>query len=1346
MEFSNGVQSRGKKHSATMRVSVLLIGLFSVGLAYFTVQQFSRKIDVLAAECSVRTRYHLQNSDTKERTSIDDEYDFSNPTRNNAYLNFCNLYFQPSLIDDQSNTTKGRINQIALMNAYRTVMQLMMFAVGILSLLIGWKFAFILLKNQAREGGGFSTFNRNFRKYFLVPYVSRTLIAITVGYVTGIGLAFAIDNPIKKSGPLLDELPSLMSSYLLFSYLIAAGCTVLLLLGFYIDIREKSIDRSRRQEQVRSYVEKRFNVGGSTYYIAFLGFAGLCWTLCVGIVYSKFISSSEAWGKIIEGEVASVLVAAQLSAGYLGAILWFLLAFLAVETFFVLVLGFAVRRIRATGFIEKRDHRVQRFLLLLTPPLVCFTASVIAVSVAESVFPALGLVSIFEKISIVVMVALPIAVISPLVVLTSATDTVARDSVSPYRDSVRASVLYIYHVLRVNKILTLVSFMFTMYFIVAWRPGSDSRSVAALISAGLSVWLFPLIHSMISFEEVCQSAYEGYLRQTFKRLGNHFVIGGYGDFGQRATQAIAAKALFDDRLGVRKFLDGGDILLPDTRLAKIWAGMVVIDKDRSRFHFVTKLDSGIEAGVVFFHATNFQESDFVVIPAIVGNVEDRDVMNAVQINRAKYFACLVRDRHAPMLAVQAISRIVTECSATGHTRKVPVCVLTAANQPQFDTLQKQVHRDSLPVHVMNTSYLESIQFAGRIYASYKKFKARNPDVTPKILIVGKGKHIIHATEMFFRCLSYEEVKIFRQRCNNRPCFVLMSDYEVLSKFSDGEIEYPYGKPPDPELPLKLKRVGSFRVRGFVRVCNLDQAQVPIIDIDVPLLTKSPLDWAPLISVLEDYVPDIIGITDYDYITQQISIGNILGAISRVQNAWKDSFLPMPEVIVCRENGPRGGGVRRKVNRMLAEYGIEFRSVVDRADYSGKTGTMIPAKEIRKTYLETFPGQPEIPDLAKLHVESESLISTGVEEVVVDVLDELVSRVATLADTKLPKSYEPDARVELDFCLPERPGVLARVWAEVLRNCTVVSHCKVDERIPMLSLLHIEDDLLGRLSPMQEPRFSAKTYAYLGAAKFSMIGSPEQSCSLGEECNNKRCIAYKVVGHGLGGKRLQIVKWLYKRLDLNLASVDIEATCEPTGIKVGSTCPRSLYCGLDDLCSSLKEPSPTSFSMEGKIKFRHSIENEDIPGMPYAYMSFGGPDVPGSACAAVNALVFNTVVEPVGSNEGEPVVDVRFLSDYQCSSEIHARILMFCHLDTPDSKSSLIFGCGDSKPYTGFDSLTIRPITCKEEWKEYAERLRNFLNQTDCCNWVLSTIPDAVSEPHTLHLRRVSASERFSLDS
>lgn len=1370
-----------RKFSATLWATIITTMLLSSTLAFMTLAQCYSKYQLKEHENSGFRKGYLTPSGLCQKQSVC-------PISKDSFRD-------EQLLHEYKNEHEHLTNSLW---AFRTLMDICIILVGGLFLITGYKFSFIFIKNLIKDEEFEGDVKRPFLSYFVPLYVGSSLVPLILGYVAGF-IIFKVSGVHGGDGtPMPGPELSIVLHHLAFScgLTLIVGCLVAL--GFFIDIQNAWLTASGQTtsgEHKKLSLDERFNAGGSSYYLTFGLFGLFIWSICIGIVSSKYLSGMRPGTS--EFMTSDVFTYYQLAPEYLGKLLAISLAAAASQIAVFWLLKKVVDRIRRSRVVEKPDHRAQRIMLLVIPPLVCMSLAGLFLKFLGLFFKELGSTTIFDDLSLILMLALPSALMSPLVILMSVSETVPKRSRQPFTDAMRASGLYIYHVLRMNKALTVISIVFTLYFIVSWNPANVQHStIASFFSFGLGLWLLPIIHSMMSFEEVCQASYSKYLRQSFKRFGNHFVIGGFGDLGQRVAREVAKKAFLDDKFGVRRFLDGADIIMPDGRLRKLWCGMVVIDKDRTRFHFITKLDNGMEAGVAIFRVSAESDASEIFVPAIVGNVEENDTMNAVKIRRAKFFACLAREDSAPFLTVQAITRMIDDFNLVpvaqpsllarligsedelddrkpGKTdQRPPVCALTTANQPQYDSILKNVFNKSLPVHVLNTSYLESMQFAGRIYATYKKFRRYRKDpITgvhfsevnqiPRILLIGKGIQMLHATEMFFRCLSRQELKEFQNQLEPMK-FVILSDFDDIRDFCNGSIELPGTKLSfgdirieDPE--HKDRNIYSYRhvnpnwtainqsnnvlpclyLSGFVRTPDLEKCCVPIVDnIAIPLLFSSASDFAPMIDALDRVKPDIIGLSDFSYVDQLVALGNTIAAIQRKRNVWEDSMLPMPDILVCRENGPRGGGIRRKVNRMLAEYALTMRNSIDpTGKHRGRLAQYDPDKPTREglqiDYINTYPAQPEFASMSELYKEKEQRIADKVNDVVVDVLDELVSRICTLADTALPKSWEPEARIELDLCLPEKPGVIAGFWAQILKNRQVLKYNE-DANVPFFNLLHIEENLDQMESPDDERRFIAKSYAFLGHRDLTTGSGQAKLDDRCGHCNKCKGRSFTIVGHGIGGRDSAAVQQLRAAISESVPQITQE--CEITS----DDCPRSLYCGLSDISTCLEgETEGNSFSLHGRFRQwdepelsfaepsdcgTKAQESGDAvtEETPYAHLEFGGRDVPGAACLALNTLLFQIIANSSPVPSFVDTLDVKFLSDYQCSSEDQFRMLMFCHVLKPGKVTRTNHRDEPVSPM-GLDTLLIKPVTYRSQWLEYANNLKSFLEVHDNQPWHMQTV-------------------------
>lgn len=270
------------------------------------------------------------------------------------------------------------------------------------------------------------------------------------------------------------------------------------------------------------------------------------------------------------------------------------------------------------------------------------------------------------------------------------------------------------------------------------------------------------------------------------------------------------------------------------------------------------------------------------------------------------------------------------------------------------------------------------------------------------------------------------------------------------------------------------------------------------------------------------------------------------------------------------------------------------------------------------------------------------------------------------------------------------------------------------------------------------RFVAKTYAYLGPRNMNGRSDPAEPdfCLDNHEDDNAglECQPVNIVGHYIGGTNRALVAKLRK--DLSSRLYDPGNQCGTHSIN----CPRSLYCGLSDFNDCINnEKDPEAFAFKSTFRMNSwceippkiEVDRGLTAETPYAYIEFSGRDAPYAACAGLNAILFQTLTEFTKPGPDDQTLDVRFLSDYQCSSEIQARVLMFCHFRKfKELERNQI---NDPSKF-GLDSMTIRPITYKSDWLCYATALVEFFNKEEKDRWKMQEIQSAVPDDGPVEIR------------
>ena len=279
-----------------------------------------------------------------------------------------------------------------------------------------------------------------------------------------------------------------------------------------------------------------------------------------------------------------------------------------------------------------------------------------------------------------------------------------------------------------------------------------------VLSGALLLLLVPLLNNMFNFETVFENHFNSELRKIIQRAINPILIIGYGNLGTRVGEEFL-KRKNNLKLITKK------ILTPDLDSKEITENLIVVSKDQRAFDRVhtDPIFQDIGVAEIEIEKEEKDSKEKYLIPAIVGDINSGSTRDACKLSECKGFISLVNDERAILTLFDLAYK------------KDLKAIISMENSPEKEFLI--CRSPSKDIFLIYPEQEEGIAVGMLLYETLIKFASENTKKTPRILICGRGKQIYYIVEtmelMLKRFGPYKEG--IGRNWNMRNNLIILSD-------------------------------------------------------------------------------------------------------------------------------------------------------------------------------------------------------------------------------------------------------------------------------------------------------------------------------------------------------------------------------------------------------------------------------------------------------------------------------------------------------------------------------------------------------------------------------------------
>lgn len=759
--------------------------------------------------------------------------------------------------------------------------------------------------------------------------------------------------------------------------------------------------------------------------------------------------------------------------------------------------------------------------------------------------------------------------------------------------------------------------------------GARPKALALLISGG-SFWLVPVVRDLLALDDSLYWAYANRMRQIMRSLNHHVVVLGVGDLGRRFlrtmfTSDVLVYGSFEDNR-----LFSTNVLLPNGHLAKVMTRVAAVELSESRVSGVARQSGGpglawLDLNAAILKGDQLNLVDYV-LPVVIGDAMNADIQQVAAIERAQFVASLLPDSKEELRSQSIVN---TLHSIARRGRPVPA-VVAIHSSTYIPYITEKRLRFSLPLHFIYPAHLEGLNAGTLTHAAFVSWQAstneRRSSPVPRVLLCGTGKRVTYLMDSLLKCFSAAELNALQDNvhADGGPIFSLLSPDPDLATLAatepdEGGVEATFWKTLPQRLAVSIIKVSRFVSRSSPSAGDVNgHLALRWIDGDAA-------DYLTAQAVLQRLKPDIVVISHQKADEAFRAINAIGTNITRLK-------LTPPLLLVSGETGR-----------------LHFIDYFDRAlRYYSSTVATAP-----REWRYPIPWMPPLNTDEFGHTRDAG-IATVDRQPLIDVLDDSIERLIGLVRIYLDPAADA-VPVELNFCAPDRPGMLATTLAGLAGY-----RPRQDSNVPPISVANT------RLIARANDSFIVRGYGYLqpnlaARVPLSRAGFQRAAIVAGLEPYEKhpagiRAALINCVSDACDG--LKPAKTVPTVLSTQATSCCGMPTCPIEGFnKVGLAVAHTASMQGRTVTPSLNSLNDR-FIVTEDVEWVQPPERDD---RPFAHFSIRctGESLTGSCAAAVCAFLqipLDRIDEgpmrtTINTNERDDrIFSVRYLTSYECHDE------------------------------------------------------------------------------------------------
>ena len=480
--------------------------------------------------------------------------------------------------------------------------------------------------------------------------------------------------------------------------------------------------------------------------------------------------------------------------------------------------------------------------------------------------------------------------------------------------------------------------------LIIQTPSSEFDVVFIGVVGSSLVWLGVLINGLYSFQTTAQQAYESSLIDTVRRLNEHIIIVGYDDLGRLLANNWARRGLLGYESLHDHLLRGTNIILPDSRPARMFANLLIIDEPLQSGVGLVNVGPGIRGAVVSLTDSiqdleqlifNGERADPVVVtdplrqwaqrgsrwlaaatrvfdlqvsrlveysvPLIAGDSSAREVREAAHFDRARFLVSAELASNKPDAGFVGVEEI-NALQVKRHTC-LPTVIQVRSSALVSQLASRHVPFDT-PIHVVPVDRLESSQATITLYSAIVKLWRSNKPQKVRAVIAMRGKKLFHLFDGLLALLEPEERRLFGDdKRRGDSIIVLVSEDNPISDLPYTEVESDRDDKERSEKPKwddrfpDAERLATFRAQTNLKcrlvhyqphvsrsVTNLKPPFVisPRVDIGLWILhiKADPRDYQTMTKVESFFKPNLVMVSDERMVAGLRSLNSIRLALTR----------------------------------------------------------------------------------------------------------------------------------------------------------------------------------------------------------------------------------------------------------------------------------------------------------------------------------------------------------------------------------------------------------------------------------------------------------------------------------